>query len=406
MLRYLFRSPRSIRLPLKNGRFNVQKVSVTKDSRINISRFVTTFIISVCVVRTVDHVFSDRDLKRGWERLKSKDWWAEHWRQTQRQTPANGDSRIGAEDKSTIHLMLPIWVRRTERGFYRENDPRWKAFQSFAQDEKRIQEVSQEIATYITDGLKAPKYGPWIVHLQAATMMVNTEVIIPIKPPQLYEVPCVFIQQSGDVTYGWRRLPDSIGAKMDRIFHPVMLSKAFYAGCLAFADVTYLITKARLTDRLNTFRSHWDSSSPKSVKASTEEEKVNQRLMITKTSDEELKHTLPFLRGEYGENESRQLYREAVRSMTFKNAIETGCAVFRASWTTGQPNELLKNPGSFVQLKCIAHCIGDKGKLRFEVNAYYDVATNTLVGKPVITQAQIVPDVVRWHGTKSQNQSQ
>lgn len=367
----------------------------------------TTFIISVCVVRTVDHVFSDRDLKRGWERLKSKDWWAEHWRQDQRQAPANGDSRIGTQDKGTIHLMLPIWVRRTERGFYREDDPRWKAFQSFAQDEKLQDQIKWEIASIINDEPRTKEYFlPWIKHIQAMKMTINMELIVPIKAPQLYEVPCIFIRQSGDVTYGWRRLPDSVGSKMDRIFHPVMLSKAFYAGCKAFAHVTYMITKARLTDRINTFRSQWDSPSTKPVKTPTEEEKVNRRLPITKASDERLKKVLPFLRGEYGEHESRQPYREAVRSMTYKSAIETGCAVFRASWMVGQPKELLKNSGSIVHLKGVIRYVGDRGKLRLEVSAYYDVVTNSLVGKPIVTQADLVPNPDTWHGTKGQNQDQ
>jgi len=303
--------------------------------------------------------------------------------------------------------MLPIWVRRTPQTWYREDDPRWKAFQSFAQDKKLQDKIRLEIAHIIDhDPHTMETLFPYIKHLEARKVAVQMELIVPLQPPQHYEVPCIFIQQSGDVTYGWRRLPDSIGSKMDRIFHPVMLSQAFFAGCKAFANVTFLITTARLTDRMNTFRSQWDSASTKPVITESEEMKVNLRLPVTRASDEKLKKVLPFLRGEYGEHGSRQPYREMVRAMTYQGAIETGCAVFRSYWMVGQPNELVKNSDSVVQLEGLVLYIGDKGKLRLEVSAFYDVVAQGFVGKPVVSRISLVPNPERWHGTNSQSHDQ
>lgn len=361
----------------------------------------TTFILSVCVVRTVDHVFSDRDLKKGFERLRSKDWWASHWKQAQRQTSANGDA-TGTDDKDTIHLMLPIWVRRAKRAWYTEDDPQWKANQSFAKDKKRRNEVAHKIVALVGEQLQNDAYLPWVKYLQALNVTMDMDLILPISPPAYYEVPCLFIPSSGDISYGWRRLPDSVGAKMDRIFHPVMLTKAFYAGCKEFARVTYVITKARVADRINASREEGDAKSTRLVKMLTEEEKANRSLAITKTSDETMKRVLPFLRGEFGEHDSRQPYRDAVRSMTYKGAIEMGCIVFRSRWIVGQSREMQKTSGSVILFKGLIRCVGDKGKLQLEVSAFYDVATNSLIGKPVIGAAHIVPHPDNWHAGKSQ----
>jgi hypothetical protein len=299
--------------------------------------------------------------------------------------------------------MLPIWVRRTKRSWYREDDPQWKALQSFAQDQKRKREVMHKIGVLAGEQLKNEKYLPWVRYLQAMNVSINMDLVLPIAPPAFYEVPCIFVPQSGDVTYGWRRLPDSIGSKMDRIFHPVMLTKAFYAGCTEFARVTYIITKARLTDRINAFSLEGNAKPSQAVKAPTEEEKANQSLVVTKTSDQDMKRVLPFLRGEYGEHESRQPYRDAVRSMTYKSAIEMGCTVFRHRWINGQSREIQRSSGSIIIFKGTIHCMGDKGDLHLELSAYYDVATSSLIGKPLIGGAYIVAHPDRWHGNKSQN---
>lgn len=140
----------------------------------------TTFILSVCVVRTVDHVFSDRDLKKGFERLRSKDWWASHWKQAQRQTSANGDA-TGTDDKDTIHLMLPIWVRRAKRAWYTEDDPQWKANQSFAKDKKRRNEVAHKIVALVGEQLQNDAYLPWVKYLQALNVTMDMDLILPIS---------------------------------------------------------------------------------------------------------------------------------------------------------------------------------------------------------------------------------
>lgn len=349
-------------------------------------------------MRTVDHVFYDRDLKKGFDRLKSKEWWASHWQQAQQQTSAYEGARIESSHDKDIHLMLPIWVRRAQRAWYKEDDPQWKANQSFAKDKKRQDAVAHKISALVREHLLSDQYRGWIQYLQTLQIGMELDLVIPIAPAAHYEVPCIFISPSGDVTYGWRRLPDSVGAKMDRIFHPVMLSKAFYAGCKEFARVTYIITKARVADTMNTFRDEG-----KANKTLTEEEKANRSLAIAKASDQTLKRVLPFLRGEYGDHDSRQAYRDAVRAMTYKAAIERGCVVFRNYWVMGQATEMQKPNGSLVVFKGMVRCVGDKGQLLLQVAVFYDVATESIIGKPVYGAAEIVPNPDNWHGVKSQS---
>lgn len=307
--------------------------------------------------------------------------------------------------------MLPIWIRRRKTHIYTENDPEWKAYAKFVRDEKTINAVELQIYRLVQLQV-AQKHLPWLRHLKANVGAVHLDVIVPIAPPAIYEVPCLFLHRLDPElsTYGWRRLPDSIGSRMDRVFHPVILSKAFYAGCKEFGRVTYLLGKARIADQIAEFRERTSTSNPQSrnagsfsvfgrTKAQSEEGKVIQSLESTRIPDSKMKQILPFLRGEYGDHESRQSFRGVVQTMTFKSAIESASAVFRTHWTVDQMRVLQTNNRNAIQFRGNIDLMGEKGALRCEVSAFYDIEANAMIGRPLIHSAYIIPNVEKWHGT-------
>ncbi|KAJ9610576.1 hypothetical protein H2200_005353 [Cladophialophora chaetospira] len=403
MLRSLFRSSRSVRVPLKNGPVDLQRVTITRSSKSSpvLYRLFTTVAVTYFVARTINYVYPesahgaisptevDKNAQRPADRPKS---WQEHWK---------GAKPVAPTESEVIHFMLPIWIRQRKPEPWQPDDPTWQSFQAFSNDPKRIKEVVATIEKPLMKVILA-KFGTVMVDLGTTEAdgrhRVNCRrtwrMAPPLYAPASYEVPCFFVEPE-KTSFGWRQLPNSIGGKMDRVFHPIVLAKAFYHGVEEFTWASYLITKARLMDQYNSLTGDEKSSST-SQKVLTEDEKAQKRLTFGRISEKNKDSYLPFLRGEYGEHESRQPYRDLVKFMTYKGAIESGCAVFRAHWIQGQEKSMQSSNRDGVILRGDITFSGERGTLIIHAAAVYSPETNSLIGQPIIKDAYLSPKMDKW----------
>lgn len=392
----------------------------------------TGFFIGICVLHTVRSILPSPALNRDFEKIKKQLEDARkqsnilqspdrpnRTRESVPQSEQNPQLTEVADDGDLgdcVHLMLPIWVRRGQTRLYAETDPEWKAYAKFTKDKTKERDVKMRIALLVQREAYH-KYTLWLNHLDVKAMTILVDFIFPIGPPSTYEVPCLYMPRHApqNTTYGWRQLPHNVGSSMDRIFHPVIMSQAFYAGCKEFARVTYLLCRARITDQITDYRARssntgnhspgTDSAAmPERETAHAEEIKVIESLQCSKISDDRMKEILPFLRGELGEDESRQKFRDVVQTMTFKSAIESATAVFRTHWGMGQMRVLQTASGEAINVRGRIDFEGKRGKLRCIVTAFYDIEADALIGRPIMEMVYLVPNAEHWSIGKAKSE--
>jgi hypothetical protein len=405
MLRSLFRGPRSVRLPIQNGPVDVQRVTLAQRSKSSpiLSRIFTTIAVTYFVARTINHYYPEsahgskstgdtvRPAPKSEERVKA---WRDPWDKATNTDPQH--------DSQVIHLMLPIWIRKKKQEPWRHDDPIWRSFVALDGDKNRLKEITEAIKKPLLKAVLV-KYGPTLIQLSAKqkngqvkmTLRESWNLAPPLYAPPTYEIPCIFVQ-SNKTTYGWRQVPNSMGAKVDRIFHPIALATAFFYGVREFAWASYLITKARLIDQIESLSTNAKVTRT-AQKPLSEDEKVLKQLRVNRLSDKDKGIFLPFLRGEFGEHESRRAYRDFVKSMTYQGAIESACAEFRARWHRGLESSLKSFArGSSVAMVGNIAFVGEKGTLHLHATAVYSPETNSLVGQPIVNHAYVTPNMEKW----------
>lgn len=292
---------------------------------------------------------------------------------------------------------------------YTPDDPDWKEYQKLQQDEKlmtriKVQVVGMILQTALIDyasSLLAVGANPHRIH-------ANLDIIPPVHPPILYEISCLYFSPDR-CTWGWHQLPDNVGSKVHHIFHPFVFSLAFYAGLKQFGQIFYKISRARVADFYDSVRDSTTRTGSKiekgakQAKDTTEVEKVQSQLWINQISDKHKGQWLPFLRGEYSDHPSTQSYRDVVKSMTYQQAIEAGCMMFRAMVNQGRALTAGAHVRDAVRVEGSLIWIGTKGKLHLVISAVYSPESGAIVGKPVVLRAYTIPDTTKWHNKKNQS---
>ncbi len=220
MLRSLFRSQRSVRVPLKSGTVDLQRVAITRKSKSSpvLYRLFTTVAVTYFVASTINYVYpeSAHGAKSSTETVQKSDdrtkIWQEHWDKANASTTQ--------DEPEVIHLMLPIWIRQKKPQPWQPNDPTWKSFQTFQGDAKRVKEVVETIKKPLMRTIQT-RYGGIMMALSTTQEDGGRRVGVreawrmapPLFAPATYEVPCIFIEPN-KTSYGWRQLPNSVGGKI------------------------------------------------------------------------------------------------------------------------------------------------------------------------------------------------
>ncbi|KAK5446224.1 hypothetical protein LTS15_009920 [Exophiala xenobiotica] len=321
----------------------------------------------------------------------------------------NGISDSELQHDPDFSVWLP-WMRQRKPPMYTPDDPDWKEYQKLQQDEKlmshiKVQVVGLIVQTALTNyasSLFAVAANPNRIHM-------NLDIIPPVYPPTIYEISCLYFRP-GECSWGWRQLSDNVGSKVQHIFHPYVFSLAFYSGLKAFGEISYNISRARMTDFYNSVRdsttrvSSGVDKGAKQAKDTTEVKKVQSQLWFDKLSDKQKHQWLPFLRGElYSDCTSTQSYRDVVKSMTYQQAIEAGCLVFHAVVMQGRALTAGAHVRDAVRVEGSLIWIGTKGRLRLDISAVYSPESGAIVGKPVVLRSYTIPDTTKWHSKKMQS---
>jgi len=433
MLRSILRRPRSIRVPVENGNVEVQRVKVVRHKRYDqfsckptiadgCSQFsiVTTALAGWIVWKTSDYWMPENirrargtvnsefeNAKRVQEIRKQRKEYSEHWGKKHAEIAANKNVRGGGNEEQdlsatdSIVLKVPLWIRTREQQMYTESDKDWKAFALLQGDKKRVDALKKEIAKAVGKQLHKAEH---LVNLQHIAFKgkvgLALDVVPPIYPPDIYEMPAIFVTPTS-ITTGWTPLPDTYGPKMARILHPVIFAKAMAAGVQEFVYASYIITKARVSDRIGSTKSESTTTNPitgvvEIAKAQTQEEEAKARFLTSRASEKNLTAMFPFLRGEFGEKEGQRQYRDVVKAMTYQTAIEQSVAVFQQRWMSAHLRALQASPQGGLQIRGFIDCFGMRGKYRLEVIAVYLPSDNAFVGKPIITGSYIIADLTKF----------
>ena len=312
---------------------------------------------------------------------------------------------------SIVQLTLPIWFRERQREFLQETDPEWQACLQFQQDQKKVREVYTKVYNMVAPQLRHPSHQLQLQYIAASgNVGANFEMVVPILKPIGYYVLCIRfgrLPAGRNIDVAWSALPSAGSAKIQRMFHPVVFSQAFFAGVKAFSFTTFYITKAKILDQL-----HGPEPSRMSVsmvqkdsrkivthlaieKGLSREQQLITQLPINRLPEKQAKPALPFLKGGPVAHESimKTNYRSVISSTTYSEAIEHASGVFKQSWLDGQISAVQDTTKGLVVIKGHLDCFGQHGRYRLEVAAFYLPGQDGFVGAPQITNAYIMPDL-------------
>jgi hypothetical protein len=273
-----------------------------------------------------------------------------------------------------------------------------------------MQEVRTKVARAIALQLQKSQHKLNLDYIRFKHQLASSlEIIPPIYAPESYEVPCISIHPSGQVSFGWRPLSRAASAKMERMFHPVIFSQAFWSGVKAFSTTTFTITKARALDWLYgpepativlQLRKAHGLNAVTSIRFSrplSREQTIIVQLPINQIPDQQAVTTLPFLRGDSEKDSNvKKNYRNVLNSTTYKDAIEHAATVFKQTWISRQMTAVKYSSGGVCSMRGTIDCIGERGKYRLEVSALYIPSEDVFIGKPLITKSYIIPDLPKF----------
>ncbi|RMZ78045.1 hypothetical protein DV737_g4014, partial [Chaetothyriales sp. CBS 132003] len=331
----LFPRSRTVRVPVDDEQVAIRQVQVTSRARPVVGRFVITVVLTYCVANTLAALASD-DVKKRPEQAAR-----------------------GQTEARRRRIQTP-------------QDREWQDFKDLMLDETLVVEVQKKAAHVVLHVCHhRADLKPWLRWIEyTGRTGVRFDIAPQIFSPTVYEVPCVFVKPS-QVELGWRALSPASGARIERIFHPVVFASAFYAGLHAFASKSLAITAARLNKAL--------AAPGELLRVEKQQQKQAAGLMLPSH------HTL-----------SWKAHLARAQSMTYTEALTAARQVFKAVWMMKQSAAMQAHTPGLCMMKGVVTLEGRKGRVRLDVTAYYSPSTKSLVGLPLITSYLVIPDPETW----------
>lgn len=373
-----------------------------------VSRVLTTFLISYCVLNTLQYVLPQKESQEKAGSVSENTDAPGGWLDSVR-----GRSKVQEHSKSTtpnskphqqegFRVWLP-WMRARAPPMYTPDDPDWKEYQKLQQDEKLITSIKLQVVQMALEAA-LPRYRLNMAAVGASPFVVrmDLDVVPPIYPPEIYEVSCLCFE-SNKLSMDWQELSPGVGSKVHHVFHPIQAGNAFYYGLRQFVTVSYAITRARLIDLYKSVQKPGTGGEndggeyTQGTSALSESDKLETKLWINGLSDKDKAPFLPYLRGEYSEQLSVRAYRDMVKSITYQQAIESGVVVFRAKMNAlrALSGQLHVRDGVTIEGSLV--WVGTRGRFRLNVRAIYSPERGSIVGNVFLERAYIVPDTSKWH---------
>jgi hypothetical protein len=169
--------------------------------------------------------------------------------------------------------------------------------------------------------------------------------------------------------------------QMDHVFHPAAFARAFALGLKEFTWASYLITKARVTDYWQLTNADLNSSKV----ATTAEAHALRQLASSRIPKDKKAKVLPFLVGESGQPEFQKSYRDLIRAMTYRDAIESASWVFKSACIREQVKSMQSPNRGHLFLRGQIFVHGDNGAFSFNITVVYCPETDSLIGNPILS---------------------
>ena len=217
------------------------------------------------------------------------------------------------------------------------------------------------------------------------------DLVPQLRPPPLYEVPAVILFKDG-VALGWKVLKPDLGSKLDSVMRPTVTYRAAKASIKVFFSTAYAIAKARFFGGNPAIVQF---GAPKPVSSLTDRKDIEKANPIPPVPEE-------WLRALHNGKNTRERHKELVKNAPFSLAVQRAAATFRARQVHDMMHHKQNRARGVIQIRGAVVCMGERGKYRLEVLAFYLPSEDRFLGAVNVRGAYIVKDFSQWQKLEDQ----
>lgn len=262
-------------------------------------------------------------------------------------------------------------------------------------DKKKVAELKKQVGEWAITSMKAPAH---LVNLNYigfnGQITIVLDLVPQLRPPPLYEVPAIILFKDG-VALGWKVLKPDLGSKMDAVMRPAATYRAAKASLKIFFSTTYAIAKVKFLGADPAIVQLAIPRPPNPVMSQKQIENANALPPASHWPVNTLAMQ-EWLRKAHNGQDTRELHRELVKNAPFSIAVQRAAATFRTRQFHDMMHHQQNRARGVIQVKGAVVCMGDRGKYRLDVQAFYLPSEDKFLGAVVVKNAYVVKDFSQW----------
>lgn len=428
MLRSLFRRQRTVRVPLEEtpAGHQVREVKIYRRAISKPSNLVTTFFVAYFVFRLLDSYVGEDEKTRA-KRTGSLEQWkknqdlgpsiqqnthrSDHWKKAheaiQKSSPKtaaksslDASTELGNQPSDVIStITIPVWFRAKKGTLYQPGDEEFREYVRIQSDEKKMIDLKRQVARMATERLANPAHQMNLKHIGfQGEVHIALELVPQLFPPPVYEVPAIVLFKDG-ISYGWKELRPEIGSRLESVMRPSVAYAASKASVKAFFLASWAIAKAKI------FGGHvaFGQSHPQGTVMTKKELEQDNDIPSASQWPTDAKAMQELVRAVHSSQNTRAVHSELLKTIPFSVAIQFAAATFRRRQLIGQAHMQQHRARGVIQVRGSLMCMGETGKYKTTVIAFYLPSEDKFLGPLVIGNAYIIKDfsaVERIHDRK------
>jgi len=292
-------------------------------------------------------------------------------------------------------VTVPIWIRARKGQLYQPDDPEYKDYVRIQSDKKKIAELKKQVADWAVARLKNPSHEINLNYIGfQGQVTVVLDLVPQLHPPPLYEMPALILFKDG-IGIGWKVLRPDLGARMESMMRPGVTYDAAKASIKAFFSTTYAIAKARFFGGNPAIIQIGANKPPNPVMSQKELDKDNAIPPMSQWP-KNTQAMQELLRAVHNGQNTRERHTELIKNLPFSVAVQFAAATFRRKQLHGLAHAQQNKARGVIQVRGAIVCMGDRGKYRMDVLAFYLPSEDKFVGTLIVRNAYIVKDYSQW----------
>lgn len=288
-------------------------------------------------------------------------------------------------------ITLPIWIRPRKSQLYQPDDPEYKDFARIQSDKKKIADLKKQVADMALARLKNPAHEVNLKHIAfKGQVTVVLDLVPQLQPPPLYEVPALTLFKDG-IGFGWKVLRPDLGTRLESVMRPSVTYNAAKVSIRTFFWTTYAITRAKLSGgnpaivQLGVNKPSNPVMSQKDLDTDNAIPPMSQWPTNTQAMQE-------LIRAVHNGDTTRERHTELIKNLPFSTPVQWAAATFRRAQLHGMMHAQQDSARGVIQVRGAVVCMGDRGKYRMDVLAFYLPSEDKFVGSLLVRSAYIVKD--------------